>query len=309
MKPIAIKNDKPPQLDLQHLPADEQEKLQCVISQFSNLFSDVPGFTQVVNHNIETGDAQPVRQKPYRYDKVKEEIIECHIKDMLKNKIITPISSSYASSVVLCKKNNDYPITHPKRWRFAIDYRKLNSVTKYPVYPLPIIGEIIRNISSTKYMTTLDLTSGYFQTGDPRQSILKEDVPQRKQQEPATMASKGQKKKAPPQQSRRNKNQKCGFKRKTDDAGASNKRPKQNGQGQQKVAKRTTETSERCLRSKRRRLQAEDQRPECSKNQEQRRTRAQERRAQSSKRPADHLPPQRKYPRIERGYYKRKRDE
>ncbi|KFM62231.1 Retrovirus-related Pol polyprotein from transposon 17.6, partial [Stegodyphus mimosarum] len=91
---------------------------------------------------------------------------------MLKNKIITPISSSYTSPVVLCKKNNDYMIMHPKRWRFAIDYRKLNSVPKYPVYPLPIIEEIIRNITSTKYMTTLDLTSGYFQIG-----VKPEDVP------------------------------------------------------------------------------------------------------------------------------------
>ncbi|KFM66127.1 hypothetical protein X975_04082, partial [Stegodyphus mimosarum] len=136
---------------------------------------------------------------------------------------------------------------------------------------------------------------------DPRQPILTEDVLQRKQQEPATMASRRQKKKAPPQQSRRNKNQKCGFKRKTDDAGASNKRSKQNGQGKPKVAKRTAETSKRCLRSKQLRLQAEDQRPECSRNQE--------RRAQSSKQPADHLPPQRKYPRMERQNYKRKRDE
>ncbi|KFM75074.1 hypothetical protein X975_15165, partial [Stegodyphus mimosarum] len=79
---------------------------------------------------------------------------------------------------------------------------------------------------------------------DPRQLIPTEDVPQRKQQEPATMASKGQKKDAPPQQSRRNKKQKCGLKRKkTDNTGASNKRPKQNGQGQPKVAKRSAETS------------------------------------------------------------------
>ncbi|KFM73065.1 Retrovirus-related Pol polyprotein from transposon 17.6, partial [Stegodyphus mimosarum] len=173
MKPIEAKNDKPPQLDLEHLQAEEKEKIQGLVSHFANLFSDVPGFTQVVNHDIDTGDAQPVRQKPYRYDRTKEEIIEHHIKEMLKNKIITPISSSYASPVVLCKKNNDYPITHPKRWRFAIDYRKLNSVTKYPVYPLPIIEEIIRNISSTKYMTTLDLTSGYFQIGVKPEDVHK----------------------------------------------------------------------------------------------------------------------------------------
>ncbi|KFM65151.1 hypothetical protein X975_08247, partial [Stegodyphus mimosarum] len=118
----------------------------------------------------------------------------------------------------------------------------------------------------------------FFLTQDPRQSNVTEAVPQRKQQEPAIMASKRQKKKAPPQQSRRNKNQKCGLKRKTADVGEQTyvrtyeqtKRRKQNGQGKPKVAKRTAETSERCLRSKQPRLQVEDQRPECSRNQEQR---------------------------------------
>ncbi|KFM62228.1 hypothetical protein X975_22789, partial [Stegodyphus mimosarum] len=146
---------------------------------------------------------------------------------------------------------------------------------------------------------------------DPRQSNSTEYVLQRKQQEPATMTSKSQKKKAPPQQSR-SKNQKCGFKRKTDDAGEQTyertyeqtKRRKQNGQGKPKVAKRSAETSERCLRSKQPRLQPEEQCPEYSRNQEQQRTRA-----QSSKRPAEQPPPQRKYCTIQRRNCKRKRDE
>ncbi|KFM62714.1 Transposable element Tcb1 transposase, partial [Stegodyphus mimosarum] len=151
---------------------------------------------------------------------------------------------------------------------------------------------------------------------DPRQSISQEDVLQRKQQEPSTTASKSQKKKAPPQQSR-HKNQKCGFKTKSHDAGEQiyertyeqTKRRKQNGQGKTNVSKRTAESSDRCLRSKQRRLQPENQRPEYSRNQEQQRTRAQERRTQSTKRPAEQPPPRSKYARIQRRNCKRKRDE
>ncbi|GFX65718.1 retrovirus-related Pol polyprotein from transposon 17.6 [Trichonephila clavipes] len=50
---------------------------------------------------------------------------------------IRPIQSPYASPVVLTRKNNDLPPDIPEAHRFAIDYRKLNAITKYPRYPLP----------------------------------------------------------------------------------------------------------------------------------------------------------------------------
>ncbi|KFM73402.1 hypothetical protein X975_14033, partial [Stegodyphus mimosarum] len=83
------------------------------------------------------------------------------------------------------------------------------------------------------------------------------------------------------------------------------KRRKQNGQGKPNVSKRTAESSDRCLRSKKHRMQPENQRPEYSRK----RTRAQERRAQSTKRPAEEPPLQGNFPRMQRRNFKRKRDE
>ncbi|GFV68421.1 retrovirus-related Pol polyprotein from transposon 17.6 [Trichonephila clavipes] len=51
----------------------------------------------------------------------------------------------------------------PEAYRFAIDYRKLNAITKYPRYPLPVIDDLITKILHTDIMSTLDLKSGYFQ--------------------------------------------------------------------------------------------------------------------------------------------------
>ncbi|GFY32968.1 hypothetical protein TNCV_2877171 [Trichonephila clavipes] len=36
------------------------------------------------------------------------------------------------------RKNNGLPPDSPEAYRFAIDYRKLNAITKYPRYPLPV---------------------------------------------------------------------------------------------------------------------------------------------------------------------------
>ncbi|GFU02151.1 retrovirus-related Pol polyprotein from transposon gypsy [Trichonephila clavipes] len=56
---------------------------------------------------------------------------------MLRYGTICPINSPYASPVVLTRKKNDLPPDSPEAYRFAIDYRKLNGITKYPRYPLP----------------------------------------------------------------------------------------------------------------------------------------------------------------------------
>ncbi|GFS80612.1 retrovirus-related Pol polyprotein from transposon 297 [Trichonephila clavipes] len=82
---------------------------------------------------------------------------------MLQDGTIPRIQSPYASPVVLTRKNNDLPPDSPDAYRFAIDYPELNAVTKYPRYPLPVIDDLITNISYTGIISTLDLKSGYFQ--------------------------------------------------------------------------------------------------------------------------------------------------
>ncbi|GFT76778.1 retrovirus-related Pol polyprotein from transposon opus [Trichonephila clavipes] len=82
---------------------------------------------------------------------------------MLRDGTICPINSPYASPVVLTRRKNDLPPDSPEAYRFAIDYRKLNGITKYPRYPLPVIDDLLTNIPHTNVMSTLDLRSGYFQ--------------------------------------------------------------------------------------------------------------------------------------------------
>ncbi|GFS65139.1 retrovirus-related Pol polyprotein from transposon opus [Trichonephila clavipes] len=124
------------------------------------LFSDQPGLTHVLYHEIDTGDKGPVVSRPYRYDRVKQGIIDYHIDKMLRDGTICPINSPYASPVVLTRKKNDLPPDSAEAYRFAIDYCKLNG---YPRYPLPVIDDLLTNIPHTSVMSTLDLRSGYFQ--------------------------------------------------------------------------------------------------------------------------------------------------
>ncbi|GFY24010.1 retrovirus-related Pol polyprotein from transposon 297 [Trichonephila clavipes] len=149
-----------------------------VLAMFEERYSckatlDKPGLTHVLYHEIDTGDNPPVVSRPYRYDRVKQEILDDHVDKMLKEGTIIPIQSPYASPVVLCKKNNGLPTDNSEAYRFAVDYRKLNAITKYSRYPLPLIHDLIMNIPHTGIMSTLDLQSGYFQMAVNPSDIVK----------------------------------------------------------------------------------------------------------------------------------------
>lgn len=91
---------------------------------------------------------------------------------MLNDDIVIPIVSPYASPVVLRRKHNGKSVDDPEAWRFAIGYRKLNTIAQYPQYSIPVIDDIQVNIPWTNFMCTLDLTSGYFQIGMKHKDIL-----------------------------------------------------------------------------------------------------------------------------------------
>ncbi|GFX24068.1 retrovirus-related Pol polyprotein from transposon 297 [Trichonephila clavipes] len=172
VKTVEIENVE---IDLSKTKLEEKQKreLQDLFNSFQGLFSDKAGLTHVLYHKIDTGDNPPVVSRPYRYDRVKQEILDYHVDKMLKEGNIIPIQSPYASPVVLCRKNNGLLPDNPEAYRFAVDYRKINAITKYPRYPLPLIDDLIMNIPHTGIMSALDLRSGYFQMAVNPSDIVK----------------------------------------------------------------------------------------------------------------------------------------
>ncbi|KAG8173371.1 hypothetical protein JTE90_015532 [Oedothorax gibbosus] len=55
---------------------------------------------------------------------------------MLKKEVVQPSENPWSSPVVLVKKKDG-------SWRFCVDYRRLNKLTKKEVYPLPRIDDTL----------------------------------------------------------------------------------------------------------------------------------------------------------------------
>ena len=75
---------------------------------------------------------------------------------MLKNKVIEPSKSPWASPIVLVPKKDD-------TLRFCVDYRKLNEVTIKDSYALPRIDDALATLNGNQYFSSLDLNAGYWQ--------------------------------------------------------------------------------------------------------------------------------------------------
>ena len=79
---------------------------------------------------------------------------------MLQKEIIEPSMSPWSSSIVLVqKKSRDNSV----KYRFCIDYRALNAVTKPDAYPIPNIVDTLDSLGQSKIFSVLDMASGHFQ--------------------------------------------------------------------------------------------------------------------------------------------------
>jgi len=50
-------------------------------------------------------------------------------------------------------------------FRFCIDYRRMNAVSKKDAYPIPDIQDALDNLRGSRCFATIDLLSGYWQLG------------------------------------------------------------------------------------------------------------------------------------------------
>ena len=108
--------------------------------------------------SIDTGNSDPVSQKPFpvamkHYNWVKEEIDK-----LLEAGVIRNSHSSWSAPIIVVPKGDGGK-------HLIIDYRALNKVTRKFVWPMPKVEDIFSQLKGAKYFPTLDLRAGYHHIG------------------------------------------------------------------------------------------------------------------------------------------------
>ncbi|HWV44813.1 MAG TPA: reverse transcriptase domain-containing protein, partial [Nitrospira sp.] len=128
-----------------------------VLEKFKDVFdAPIKECGVVTKHYVTLTTEEPVVDGLRRTSPKQDEIIEASLKDMLDQGVIEKSTSEYASPVVLARKKDS-------SWRFCVDYRKLNAITRKDPYPLPRIDEILGSLGAARVMSKMDLQSGFWQ--------------------------------------------------------------------------------------------------------------------------------------------------
>jgi transposase InsO family protein len=149
---------------LDHLSTEDRQEIEPVLLKYAHVFhddesNDFKG-TDLVEHEIHVGNARPIKRPPYKVPYALRDEMKRQVDDMLKRGIIRESKSPWSAPAILVKKKS---LNGNQSYRFCIDFRGLNSVTKMDSYPLPQITETTANLYGSKYFSVLDLYSGFHQ--------------------------------------------------------------------------------------------------------------------------------------------------
>ncbi|KAJ1703813.1 hypothetical protein LUZ63_003592 [Rhynchospora breviuscula] len=140
-------------------PCAQSAPILSVLEQHKVVFEEPTALPprRTVDHAVPLlPDSKPINQRPYRYSYFQKVEIEKIVTELLKNQLIQPSSSPFASPVLLVKKKDG-------SWRMCIDYRQLNSTTVKNKYPILVIDDLLDELKGAKVFSKIDLRSGYHQ--------------------------------------------------------------------------------------------------------------------------------------------------
>ena len=139
----------------------EQENVELgeIVFKYKHIFvrkGQNVGTTDITQHEIDTENNPPIKGRAYRTPVALQGFVKDEIEKMLLMKIACPSKSPWAAPVVVVEKKNG-------EYRFCVDYRKLNNITKKDNYPLPRIDTTLDLLHGYCYFTTLDFAGAYWQ--------------------------------------------------------------------------------------------------------------------------------------------------
>ena len=134
-----------------------------------SLFDGDLGFCDVLKYSIPTTTDKPVylphRQIPVQ---LQSEVRKC-LDNWLKQGIIRPSKSPYASQVVIVRKKTG-------KICLCVDFRKLNAISIRDSFPLPRVEEALQAIQAAVLFSSFDLAQGYLQMAMEEEDIEKNHI-------------------------------------------------------------------------------------------------------------------------------------
>ena len=143
-------------VESQQLTEQQQQQLQAVLQTHSKILTKDPGLTSLIAFDIDTGDAEPIQQRPYSTPVALKTSVDEEITWLLGKGFIVPSSSPWASPMVTVRKADGSA-------RLCVDFRRINGLACQTPFFMPRVDEVIEGTGRSKYISKLDLSKGFYQ--------------------------------------------------------------------------------------------------------------------------------------------------
>jgi hypothetical protein len=146
------------------------QDLQALLSKHQMVFSTpqgLPPFHGVHDHSIPLVlESLPPNICMYHHPFLQKNEIEKMVQELLNAGVILPSTSPYSSPVFMVLKKEG-------SWKMCPDFRALNKLTIKDEFLIPVIDDLLDELSGTQFFTKLDLRSGYHQIRMKEEEIPK----------------------------------------------------------------------------------------------------------------------------------------
>jgi len=139
----------------ENLDDQQRVELEELLEKSRYVLQSQPGKTSWTEHYIDVEVARLVRQLPYRIPHAYWEKVQKELAEMEEKGMIEPSVNDWASPIVLVGKRDG-------TMHLCVDFRRLNKSTHLDAYPMPRMDELIDRLGNSRYITTLDLSRGYW---------------------------------------------------------------------------------------------------------------------------------------------------
>ena len=138
------------------LEVSKKGEIRALLETFEDVLTDVPGKTNLLQHDVKLNSDVPVSKKAYILPYAVRDKVKKDIQDTVEAGIAEKSTSPYAAPIVIVpKKDNTI--------RLCVDYRQLNKVTIFDPQPMPKLEDIINKLGKAHYISKIDLTKGFWQ--------------------------------------------------------------------------------------------------------------------------------------------------
>uniref|UniRef100_K7EX43 Gypsy retrotransposon integrase-like protein 1 n=1 Tax=Pelodiscus sinensis TaxID=13735 RepID=K7EX43_PELSI len=134
----------------------QRREMNALLREYKQVLTTQPGKTPLTSHHIATTPGKKIRDHIRPLPKKMWEPVREELQRMLQMGVVRESRSEWRSPIVLVPKSDG-------TMRFCIDFRKVNAISRFDAYPMPRVNELLERLGKAHYISTLDLTKGYWQ--------------------------------------------------------------------------------------------------------------------------------------------------